>query len=363
MKNTFGQAVTLTIFGESHGPAVGVVLDGLAPGLPVDEERIRRQLARRRPATALDTPRQEPDRYQILSGVFQGRTTGTPVAIIIPNENVRSGDYAYGLARPSHADYAAYCKYHGYEDWRGGGHFSGRVTAPLAAAGAILLSALAGVGVTVGTHILRCGDVWDRPFAAEAASDVAALQEAPFPTLTHEAAQAVGKRILQARERQDSVGGITQTAVCGLPAGVGEPWFDTVEGLLSHALFSIPAVKGVEFGDGFALADMRGSQSNDPLRACGGRAVAQSNRCGGIGGGITMGSPMIFRCAVKPTPSISREQQTVNLGTGENTTLTIKGRHDPAIVHRARIVVDSMTAITLADMLAVRYGTDWLAGR
>ena len=363
MKNTFGQAVTLTIFGESHGPAVGVVLDGLAPGLPVDEERIRRQLARRRPATALDTPRQEPDRYQILSGVFQGRTTGTPVAIIIPNENVRSGDYAYGLARPSHADYAAYCKYHGYEDWRGGGHFSGRVTAPLAAAGAILLSALAGVGVTVGTHILRCGDVWDRPFAAEAASDVAALQEAPFPTLTHEAAQAVGERILQARERQDSVGGITQTAVCGLPAGVGEPWFDTVEGLLSHALFSIPAVKGVEFGDGFALADMRGSQSNDPLRACGGRAVAQSNRCGGIGGGITMGSPMIFRCAVKPTPSISREQQTVNLGTGENATLTIKGRHDPAIVHRARIVVDSMTAITLADMLAVRYGTDWLAGR
>ena len=150
MKNTFGQAVTLTIFGESHGPAVGVVLDGLAPGLPVDEERIRRQLARRRPATALDTPRQEPDRYQILSGVFQGRTTGTPVAIIIPNENVRSGDYAYGLARPSHADYAAYCKYHGYEDWRGGGHFSGRVAAPLAAAGAILLSALDGEGVAGG---------------------------------------------------------------------------------------------------------------------------------------------------------------------------------------------------------------------
>ena len=251
MKNTFGQAVTLTIFGESHGPAVGVVLDGLAPGLPVDEERIRRQLARRRPATALDTPRQEPDRYQILSGVFQGRTTGTPVAIVIPNENVRSGDYAYGLARPSHADYAAYCKYHGYEDWRGGGHFSGRVTAPLAAAGAILLSALAGVGVTVGTHILRCGDVWDRPFAAEAASDVAALREAPFPTLTHEAAQAVGERILQARERQDSVGGITQTAVCGLPAGVGEPWFDSVESLLSHAVFSVGGVKGIEFGGGF----------------------------------------------------------------------------------------------------------------
>ena len=165
MKNTFGQAVALTIFGESHGPAVGAVLDGLAPGLPVDEDYIRRQLARRRPSTTLDTARQEQDCYQILSGVYQGRTTGSPLTIVIPNENTRSEDYTYGLARPSHADYAAYCKYHGYEDWRGGGHFSGRVTAPLVAAGAILLSALDRVGVTVGTHILRCGGAWDRPFA------------------------------------------------------------------------------------------------------------------------------------------------------------------------------------------------------
>ena len=229
MKNTFGQSVTLTLFGESHGPAVGAVLDGLAPGLPVDEEFLRRQLARRRPATAMDTPRREPDNYQILSGVWQGRTTGTPLTIVIPNENTRSGDYTYGLARPSHADYAAYCKYHGFEDWRGGGHFSGRVTAPLVAAGAILLSALAGVGVTVGTHILRCGDAWDRPFADRAAADVAALQGADFPALTDEAAQAISAAILAARERQDSVGGITQTAVCGLPAGVGEPWFDKSE--------------------------------------------------------------------------------------------------------------------------------------
>ena len=191
MKNTFGQAVTLTLFGESHGAAVGAVLDGLAPGLPVDGDFLRRQLSRRRPTTALDTARQEPDNYQILSGVFQGRTTGTPLTIVIPNENTRSGDYTYGLARPSHADYAAYCKYHGYEDWRGGGHFSGRVTAPLVAAGAILLSALAGVGVTVGTHILRCGDAWDRPFADRAAADVAALQGADFPALTDEAAQAI----------------------------------------------------------------------------------------------------------------------------------------------------------------------------
>ncbi|MEI3122724.1 MAG: chorismate synthase [Oscillospiraceae bacterium] len=179
MKNTFGQSVTLTLFGESHGPAVGAVLDGLAPGLPVDEEFLRRQLARRRPATAMDTPRREPDNYQILSGVWQGRTTGTPLTIVIPNENTRSGDYTYGLARPSHADYAAYCKYHGFEDWRGGGHFSGRVTAPLVAAGAILLTVLRAVGVTVGTHILRCGEAWDRPFA-DAAADIAALGRMPL---------------------------------------------------------------------------------------------------------------------------------------------------------------------------------------
>ena len=241
MKNTFGQSVTLTLFGESHGPAVGAVLDGLAPGLPVDEEFLRRQLARRRPATAMDTPRREPDNYQILSGVWQGRTTGTPLTIVIPNENTRSGDYTYGLARPSHADYAAYCKYHGFEDWRGGGHFSGRVTAPLVAAGAILLTVLRAAGVAVGTHILRCGEAWDRPFA-DAAADIAALGEAAFPALDPAAGEAISREILAARDAHDSVGGITQTAVCGLPAGVGEPWFDSVESVLSHAVFSVGGV-------------------------------------------------------------------------------------------------------------------------
>ena len=256
MKNTFGQSVTLTLFGESHGPAVGAVLDGLAPGLPVDEEFLRRQLARRRPATAMDTPRREPDNYQILSGVWQGRTTGTPLTIVIPNENTRSGDYTYGLARPSHADYAAYCKYHGFEDWRGGGHFSGRVTAPLVAAGAILLTVLRAAGVAVGTHILRCGEAWDRPFA-DAAADIAALGEAAFPALDPAAGEAISREILAARDAHDSVGGITQTAVCGLPAGVGEPWFDSVESVLSHAVFSVGGVKGIEFGSGFSAAGQR----------------------------------------------------------------------------------------------------------
>ena len=336
MKNTYGQSVALTIFGESHGPAVGVVLDGLAPGLPVDEDLIRRQLSRRRPSTALDTPRREKDAYQILSGVWQGRTTGTPIAIVIPNENTRSGDYAYGLARPSHADYAAFCKYRGNEDWRGGGHFSGRVTAPLVAAGAILLSALSGVGITVGTHILRCGEAWDRPFD-RVEEDIAALHEAEFPALEPGAAEAISHQILAARDEQDSVGGVTQTAVCGLPAGVGEPWFDSVESLLSHAVFSVGGIKGIEFGSGFFGSSQRGSQFNDALRM----------------------NEVVFQCAVKPTPSIARKQQTVDFLRGENAELTIHGRHDPAIIRRICPVLDSVTALVLCDLLAQRFGTDY----
>lgn len=358
MKNTYGQSVALTIFGESHGPAVGVVLDGLAPGLPVDEDLIRRQLSRRRPSTALDTPRREKDAYQILSGVWQGRTTGTPIAIVIPNENTRSGDYAYGLARPSHADYAAFCKYHGNEDWRGGGHFSGRVTAPLVAAGAILLSALSGVGITVGTHILRCGEAWDRPFD-RVEEDIAALHEAEFPALEPGAAEAISRQILAARDEQDSVGGVTQTAVCGLPAGVGEPWFDSVESLLSHAVFSVGGIKGIEFGSGFSGSSQRGSQFNDALRMDEGRVVTQTNHNGGVNGGITNGMPVVFQCAVKPTPSIARKQQTVDFLQGENAELTIHGRHDPAIIRRICPVLDSVTALVLCDLLAQRFGTDY----
>ena len=358
MKNTYGQSVALTIFGESHGPAVGVVLDGLAPGLPVDENLIRRQLSHRRPSTALDTPRREKDAYQILSGVWQGRTTGTPIAIVIPNENPRSGDYAYGLARPSHVDYAAFCKYHGNEDWRGGGHFSGRVTAPLVAAGAILLSALSGVGITVGTHILRCGEAWDRPFD-RVEEDIAALREAEFPTLEPGAAEAISRQILAARDEQDSVGGVTQTAMCGLPAGVGEPWFDSVESLLSHAVFSVGGIKGIEFGSGFSGSSQRGSQFNDALRMDEGRVVTQTNHNGGVNGGITNGMPVIFQCAVKPTPSIARNQQTVDFLRGENAELTIHGRHDPAIIRRICPVLDSVTALVLCDLLAQRFGTDY----
>lgn len=361
MKNTFGQSLTVTLFGESHGAAVGAVVDGLAPGLPVSREEIERQLARRRPSDALSTARKEEDAFELLSGVFDRHTTGTPLCIVIPNRDTRSGDYSYGLARPSHADYAAYRKYHGYEDYRGGGHFSGRITAALAAVGGILLPALHRRGIEIGTHILRCGGVADRAFS-DLAPELSLLRTRAFPTLDPLRGEEMAERIRAAAQENDSVGGIAQTAVLGLPAGLGEPWFDSVEGLLSHALFSLGGVKGVEFGAGFSMADLRASVCNDALSMQDGRVVTKTNRNGGINGGITNGMPVVFQCAVKPTPSIAQAQQTVDFRTNTDAELTIHGRHDPAIIRRICPVIDSVTAIVLCDLLAQRYGTDYLAG-
>lgn len=363
MKNTFGTNVLITIFGESHGPAVGGVLDGLAPGIPVDRERIAKQLSLRRPHGQISTARVENDEFEIVSGVFDGKTTGTPLCILIPNKNVRSGDYdsLCDLARPGHADYTGFVKYHGCADYRGGGHFSGRVTAALVALGAVAMTALEGRGVVLGTHIARLSDVSDRGFS-DLLADLAVLSDRAFPVLDDEAAKRMREAILLAREENDSVGGVLETAVAGLPAGVGEPWFDTLEGVLSHGLFSIPGVKGVEFGDGFGLAALRGSEANDAFYPTDGGIATKTNHNGGINGGISNGMPLLFRCAVKPTPSISRPQKTVNLRTGEAAELSLSGRHDPAIVHRARAVVDAVTALVLADALAGRFGADWLRG-
>ena len=357
MKNTFGSSVAVTVFGESHGAMIGAVIDGLAPGIAVDEEFIASQLSRRRPSSAIDTPRREKDEFSIVSGVFNGRSTGTPITILIPNENTRSRDYNYGPARPSHADYSAWCKYHGYEDYRGGGHFSGRITAALVAAGGILIPALENIGVLLGTHILSCGGTRDRDFE-DTAADIRALRRSNFPVLNADCERDMTAHILAAREAQDSVGGVTQTAITGLPAGVGEPWFDSVESVISHAVFGIGGVKGIEFGAGFAAADMRGSEFNDPLRIDGGRVVTASNNNGGINGGITNGMPVVFQCAVKPTPSIAQKQQTVDFLKTEETELEIHGRHDPAIIRRVCPVIDSVAAIALCDMLAGRFGTD-----
>ena len=359
MKNTFGQSVCVTLFGESHGPAVGVVIDGLAPGIEVSEEKIGLLLSRRRPSSAADTPRREKDEFRILSGAFNGKATGSPLCIVIPNENTQSRDYKYGLARPSHADFAAFCKYHGYEDYRGGGHFSGRVTAALVAAGGILTPALEKIGINIGTHILQCAGVSDDAFS-DVENDVKTLKNRTFPTLDETAGERMTEEIIRARTENDSVGGITQTAICGLPSGVGEPWFDSFEGVLSHALFSLGGVKGIDFGAGFDLAGKRASECNDEFRKVNGNIRTETNNNGGINGGITNGMPVLFRCAVKPTASIARKQKTVDFISGENAELTVHGRHDPAIVRRICPVIDSVAAIVSCDLLAQRYGTDFL---
>ena len=362
MKNTFGQSVCVTLFGESHGEAVGAVIDGLAPGIDVDLEFIKAQLSKRRPSGKTDTPRVENDNFQILSGVFNGKTTGTPIAIVIPNENTKSKDYNYGVARPSHADYTAYMKYHGYEDYRGGGHFSGRITAALVAAGAIALSALKKHGIYIGTHIYACGGVADTGFeqTSNIEEAILSLQTKAFPVISDSAEDAIIEKITSVAKRKDSIGGIIETAITGMPAGVGEPWFDSVEGILSHALFSIGGIKGVNFGAGMAISGLFGSCANDDFRYENGKVVTTTNNNGGINGGITNGMPIIFSCAVKPTPSIGKEQETINFITQENTKLEIKGRHDPAIIRRICPVIDSMCALVICDLLAQRYGTDYL---
>lgn len=360
MKNTIGNNVSISLFGESHGEAIGAVIDGLASGISIDEEFIGYMLSLRRPVGKISTPRSETDKFRILSGVFGGKTTGTPICIVIENNDTRSKDYTPDLPRPSHADYAARQKYGGFEDYRGGGHFSGRITAAIVAAGAIIISALNKKGVFIGTHIKRLAGINDIAFS-DLSVDIKTLSGKEFAVLDDGIGEEMKKSIVAAKAEGDSVGGVLETAVIGLPAGVGEPWFDTVEGMLAKAIFSIPAVKGIEFGAGFSIADMRGSTANDAFYSENGKVFTKTNNNGGINGGITNGMPIIFSTAIKPTPTISIEQETVNLDTSENTCLRASGRHDPCIVHRARVVIDCITAIVLADLLATRYGTDWLS--
>lgn len=365
MKNSIGTSVILTLAGESHGEAIIAVLDGMAPGIPVDETFIAEQLSRRRPKNATDTARREPDEFRIISGVFQGRTTGAPLTILIPNVNVRSADYeaTHTLARPSHADYTAHVKYAGYEDWRGGGHFSGRITAGIVAAGAIATDALRRKGIKIGTHILECAGIADSPFQGadpetleKQLDSIAGLD---FPVLDN-VREAMEAKILEAKAYCDSVGGIVQTAVCGLPAGVGEPWFDSLEGVLANALFSIGGIKGVEFGSGFRMARMKGSEANDKFVSKGEEVRTATNNNGGVNGGISNGMPLIFNAVVKPTPSIAKAQDTIDIQSGKPAVLELKGRHDPAIVRRVCVVVSSLVAIVLCDQLALRFGTDYL---
>ena len=361
MKNVFGNSITITLFGESHGPQIGAVIDGLAPGMDVDLEFMRSQLALRKPHGQISTQRVETDEPHIVSGVFEGKTTGTPLCILFENSDMKSKDYSKtkNLMRPGHADFTALEKYHGFADYRGGGHFSGRLTTPIVAVGAILIQALQKKGIYIGSHIQKCGPVEDRSFG-EVKADIEKVNSLLFPTLDETTAEEMQAYILETSKEGDSVGGILETIVIGMPSGVGEPWFDSMESMISHGLFSIPAVKGVEFGAGFGFADLKGSEANDSFDIRDGQVITKTNNNGGINGGITNGMPLRFRTVIKPTPSIYKKQETINIETMENELLQIAGRHDPAIIHRARVVVDSITAFVLADALALRYGTDWL---
>lgn len=351
--------MTHTIFGESHGPAIGVVLEDVPSGIVFDEEFIAAELLRRATGkNALSTARREKDQIEVLSGVFEGKTTGTPLCMMIRNGDQHSGDYETlrRLARPSHGDYPGYVRYQGCNDHRGGGHFSGRLTAPLVAAGAVAKLILRERGVTAAAHIASVGGISDDPIDM-AQPDMEALKgcgQKDFPTLSDAAGEKMQALILACRAQQDSVGGAIECAVTGLPAGLGAPDFDrNAETEFARQLFAVPAVKGLEFGEGFLLSGMRGTEANDPYCVKDGRIQTTSNHNGGILGGITTGMPVVFRVAIKPTPSIGQKQQTVDMKTGEETELQITGRHDPCIVHRAVPVVEAAAALAAVRLLGL----------
>lgn len=351
MSSTFGNALKITIFGQSHAPAIGVCMEGFPAGFTPDFDELNAFLARRAPGQgAYTTARREPDRPEFLAGLVRGHTCGAPVTAIIRNTDTRSGDYAAftDVPRPSHADYPAQVKWQGAQDSAGGGHFSGRLTAPLCIAGGLCLQYLHARGIEITAHIERIGAAQDRRFTP---TQPETLAKAKLPVLDPDSAETMLAQIAAAKAEGDSVGGCIECAVIGLPAGLGSPMFGGMENRLAQILFGIPAVKGVEFGSGFACAGMRGSEHNDPYFMQDGAVRTRTNHAGGILGGLTTAMPVIFRVAVKPTPSIARPQESVSLQRGEDAVLEIHGRHDPCIVPRAVPCVEAAAAIAILDAL------------
>lgn len=356
MSGIYGMNIKMAIYGESHGASIGLVIDGVPPGLQLDLEQIEKEMARRAPGkNQLSTQRKESDSFAIQSGFFEGYTTGTPLCVVIKNSDQHSKGYSIlkDKMRPGHADYAGFVRYQGFNDYRGGGHFSGRLTAPLVFMGAVAKQALAQAGILVGAHILQIADINEENFNPLGIEDkkIVELAGKDFAVMDDAIGEKMQAKILEAKAELNSVGGVIETMVTNVPAGLGAPYFDSVESRLSHALFSVPAVKGVEFGDGFGISAMTGAEANDQLHYEDGKVVAETNHNGGITGGITNGMPVIFRVAIKPTPSISREQKTISLQEKCDTTLTIVGRHDPCIVQRAVPVIEAVTAWTMWDLL------------
>ncbi|MGD9909524.1 MAG: chorismate synthase [Candidatus Izemoplasmatales bacterium] len=362
--NTFGLSVKMTLFGESHGDAMGITIDGLAPGILLNEELIQNALTKRRPKSIYSTSRSESDHYKIITGLYEGYTTGAPLTFIIENENKISSDYSSlkQRPRPSHADYPAQVKYNGFQDPRGGGIFSGRLTALMVIAGAIAKQVLNDSGIFVGSHILSLNDIFDSSFDLVTVSQnlIQKLETEDFPLIDHQKEEAMKERIASAKESLNSVGGRVESAIVGLPAGLGDPLFLSLESYLSSLLFSVPSIKGVEFGLGFDITKLTGKEANDEYQIIDGKVVTKSNNNGGILGGITTGMPVVVRVAVKPTPSIALPQQTVNLETMKEEMLEIKGRHDPAIVNRVVHVINSVLYFGILDFMTFSKNKDWM---
>lgn len=356
MSGMWGSKIKLSIFGESHGNAIGITIDGIPAGFSIDMDKIMMEMARRAPGkSSLSTPRKESDIPEILSGYFEGKTTGAPLCAIIRNSNTKSKDYSKlkDVMRPGHADYTGAVRYKGFNDYRGGGHFSGRITAPLVFAGAICKQILEVKGIIVSAHINSIGKIKDCSFLESDISDelLNSFKENELPLINTKLEDEMRQEILSTRSSGDSIGGTIECAILGVSPGIGDPFFDSVESTLAHLMFSVPAVKGIEFGKGFDISKMRGSEANDEYYLENGNIKTKTNNNGGILGGITNGMPIIFNVAIKPTASIFKEQNTVNIVTMEETTLCIEGRHDPCIVQRALPVIEAVAAIGITELM------------
>ena len=352
MSSTYGNQLHLSIFGQSHGGGIGMTMDGIPAGLPVDFDKLQQFLNRRAPGqNSLSTPRKEEDRPEFLAGVTNGFTCGAPIAAMIRNNNTRSSDYDQlkNCPRPGHADYTAQIKHNGFQDAAGGGHFSGRLTAPLCIAGGLCKQWLEAKGINIFAHILQINDLYDTPF--DPTNPLEPISVSGTTVLSAQQGELMHKKILEAKENGDSVGGVIECAITGLPAGIGDPMFDGLESTIAKIVFGVPAVKGVEFGAGFACASMYGSENNDAFVIEHGSIATKTNHAGGILGGISTGMPLIFRAAIKPTPSIGKPQQSICLDTMERCTLEVSGRHDPCIVPRAVPVIEAAASIAIFDAL------------
>lgn len=357
----FGQKIQVSLFGESHGKMIGITIHNLPAGLRLPLKKISASLSKRRGNKALSTPRREPDPFEIITGYFKGYTTGAPLTFIIPNSDTRSKDYTPEILRPSHADLTSWEKYQGHQDYRGSGHFSGRLTAMIVILGTIAEDLLTKKGISIGSHIASIHKNKDDLFSTTISKElIQRLNSSSFPLLDTSKEELFKEAILNAKAQKDSVGGTIETAIINVPTGYGEPFFNSIESVISHLIFSVPAVKGIEFGEGFHITELYGSEANDPITIKDDKIIMTKNNSGGIQGGITNGMPITFRVAIKPTASIGKPQSTVNIKTMENTTLELIGRHDPSIVPRVLPVINAITAYGVLEMICRNEGTSWM---